>query len=194
MEGFLVTRWLDRWEEGIKQMAAWVMQGKIQTEETIMEGFEKMPDALIGLFTGSNKGKMVVKAWIKWKNCTRLLSILELTADKKVFMLPFFKAVMSKTIRLDHIILTDDMIWAALGLSDPPILHIIIDLGRLVRVQSFAYVAKALMVSKSACIKVAPPKILIEFGIVRIQKLEVMSQGFGAAKKEERLYCQACQR
>ena len=50
------------------------------------------------------------------------------------------------------------------------------------------------MVSKSACIKVAPPKIFIEFGIVRIQKLEVMSQGFGAAKKEERLYCQACQR
>merc|ERR1712029_648699 len=62
MEGFLVTRWLDRWEEGIKQMATWVMQGKIQTEETVMEGFEKMPDALIGLFTGSNKGKMVVKA------------------------------------------------------------------------------------------------------------------------------------
>merc|ERR1712141_668917 len=57
MEGFLVTRWLDRWEEGIKQMATWVMQGKIQTEETVMEGFEKMPDALIGLFTGSNKGK-----------------------------------------------------------------------------------------------------------------------------------------
>ena len=74
-----------------------------------------------------------------------------------------------------------------MGLSDPPILHIIIDLGRLVRVQSFAYVAKALMVSKSACIKVAPPKIFIEFGIVRIQKLEVMSQGFGAAKKEETL-------
>ena len=89
-------------------------------------------------------------------------------------------------VKLDHIILTDDMVWAALGLSDPPILHIIIDLGRLVRVQSFAYVAKALMVSKSACIKVAPPKVFIEFGIVRIQKLEVMSQGFGAAKKEER--------
>merc|ERR1711976_179243 len=61
MEGFLVTRWLDRWEEGIKQMATWVMEGKIQTEETVVEGFERMPDALIGLFTGSNKGKMVVK-------------------------------------------------------------------------------------------------------------------------------------
>merc|ERR1719367_1918133 len=62
IEGFLVGRWKARWEEGIKQMATWVMQGKIQTEETVMEGFEKMPDALIGLFTGSNLGKMVVKA------------------------------------------------------------------------------------------------------------------------------------
>ena len=62
MEGFLATRWLDRWEEGITQMAQWVMEGKIKTPQTIVEGFEKMPDALIGLFTGANKGKMVVKA------------------------------------------------------------------------------------------------------------------------------------
>ena len=62
MEGFIVTRWLDRWEEGIQQMAKWVLEGKIKTEETVMEGFEAMPDALIGLFTGANKGKMVVKA------------------------------------------------------------------------------------------------------------------------------------
>ena len=62
MEGFVVSRWLDRWVEGIKQMATWIMEGKIQTEETVMEGFENMPKAFIGLFSGSNKGKMVVKA------------------------------------------------------------------------------------------------------------------------------------
>merc|ERR1719210_2208118 len=55
MEGFLVTRWVDRWQEGIKQMAQWVMEGKIKTPQTIVEGFDKMPDALIGLFTGNNK-------------------------------------------------------------------------------------------------------------------------------------------
>ena len=43
-------------------MATWIMEGKIQTEETVMEGFENMPKAFIGLFSGSNKGKMVVKA------------------------------------------------------------------------------------------------------------------------------------
>ena len=43
-------------------MAAWIKEGKIKTEETIIEGFDKMPEALIGLFTGSNVGKMLVKA------------------------------------------------------------------------------------------------------------------------------------
>merc|ERR1712141_909965 len=62
MEGFLVTRWLPRWEEAIGCMAQWIMEGKIKTPQTVVEGFEKMPDALIGLFTGANKGKMVVKA------------------------------------------------------------------------------------------------------------------------------------
>ena len=43
-------------------MAQWIMEGNIKTPQTVVEGFEKMPDALIGLFTGANKGKMVVKA------------------------------------------------------------------------------------------------------------------------------------
>ena len=47
--------------EGIAQMAQWMREGKIKTEETIVEGFEKMPEAFIGLFTGANLGKMVVK-------------------------------------------------------------------------------------------------------------------------------------
>ena len=62
MEGFLVTRWLPKWPEAIGQMAQWIMEGKLKTPQTVVEGFEKMPDALIGLFTGANKGKMVVKA------------------------------------------------------------------------------------------------------------------------------------
>lgn len=62
MEGFLVSRWANRWEEGIKQMAEWIKGGKIKTEETIVEGFDKMPQAFIGLFSGENVGKMIVKA------------------------------------------------------------------------------------------------------------------------------------
>ena len=51
--------------EGIMQMAQWIREGKIKTEETVVEGFENMPEAFKGLFTGANKGKMVVKAQIE---------------------------------------------------------------------------------------------------------------------------------
>ena len=34
----------------------------IKVRETVVDGFDKMPQALMGLFTGDNTGKMVVKA------------------------------------------------------------------------------------------------------------------------------------
>jgi len=56
-------RWAGpRWVEGIKAMAGWVASGKIKVRETVVDGFDKMPQALMGLFTGDNTGKMVVKA------------------------------------------------------------------------------------------------------------------------------------
>jgi len=43
-------------------MAGWVASGKIKVRETVVDGFDKMPQALMGLFTGDNTGKMIVKA------------------------------------------------------------------------------------------------------------------------------------
>merc|ERR1712088_300379 len=63
VEGFLVGRWKGaQWVEGIEAMAGWVASGKIKVRETVVDGFDKMPQALMGLFTGDNTGKMVVKA------------------------------------------------------------------------------------------------------------------------------------
>merc|ERR1719430_3011291 len=62
VEGFLVGRWTERWMEGVTAMAGWVMKGDIKVRETVVEGFQKMPIAFMGLFTGDNTGKMVVKA------------------------------------------------------------------------------------------------------------------------------------
>merc|ERR1719259_663496 len=61
VEGFLVGRWKARWVEGIKAMASWVGSGQVVVKETVVEGFEKMPEAFMGLFTGANTGKMIVK-------------------------------------------------------------------------------------------------------------------------------------
>ncbi|XP_037083302.1 LOW QUALITY PROTEIN: prostaglandin reductase 1-like [Pollicipes pollicipes] len=64
VEGFIVSRWdkEDLWQKGVQQMAAWIRDGKIKVQETVTEGFEKMPQAFIGMLQGENTGKAVVKA------------------------------------------------------------------------------------------------------------------------------------
>jgi NADPH-dependent curcumin reductase CurA len=39
-----------------------VKEGKLKTTETIIDGFDQLPTALLGLFKGENTGKMLVKA------------------------------------------------------------------------------------------------------------------------------------
>ena len=61
MKGFIVTQYASRFGEGIKQLAEWFISGKLKHAETIVEGFENTPQAFIGLFSGENLGKQVVK-------------------------------------------------------------------------------------------------------------------------------------
>ena len=60
MQGILVFDWLDRYPEGIAQMAAWIKEGKIRYREDVMEGFERLPSAFLRLFSGENFGKQLV--------------------------------------------------------------------------------------------------------------------------------------
>lgn len=62
MEGFVVTRWWNQWPEGQKQLKTWTDDGKLKYRETITNGFENMPQALIAMLQGQNFGKAVVKA------------------------------------------------------------------------------------------------------------------------------------
>ena len=61
MKGFIVSQYASRFGEGVKQLAEWFMSGKLKHAETIAEGFENTPQAFIGLFSGENLGKQVVK-------------------------------------------------------------------------------------------------------------------------------------
>jgi NADPH-dependent curcumin reductase CurA len=61
MQGFIVTDYAPRFSEGVMQLARWVAEGKLKYAETIVEGFENTPQAFIGLFTGENLGKQIVK-------------------------------------------------------------------------------------------------------------------------------------
>jgi NADPH-dependent curcumin reductase CurA len=61
MKGFIITDYTARFAEGVAQLAKWLAAGKLKYAETVMEGFENTPQAFIGLFTGENLGKQIVK-------------------------------------------------------------------------------------------------------------------------------------
>ncbi|MEH6884722.1 NADP-dependent oxidoreductase, partial [Priestia megaterium] len=61
MKGFIVADYADKFPEGIKQLGEWVQQGKIKYSENVVEGFENVPEAFLGLFEGANLGKQLVK-------------------------------------------------------------------------------------------------------------------------------------
>ena len=42
-------------------MVPWIQDGKIKSRETVVEGLDNALDAFLGLFSGNNFGKMVVK-------------------------------------------------------------------------------------------------------------------------------------
>ncbi len=53
--------WQKKIPQALAELAQWIGEGKIQVKETVVEGFENTPSAFIGLFDGSNTGKMIVK-------------------------------------------------------------------------------------------------------------------------------------
>jgi NADPH-dependent curcumin reductase CurA len=61
LEGFIVTDSYDRRAEAEARLARWIAEGRIKAELDILDGLEKAPEALIGLFEGNNRGKRAVR-------------------------------------------------------------------------------------------------------------------------------------
>jgi NADPH-dependent curcumin reductase CurA len=61
MKGFIITEYAARFVEGVMHLAQWLAAGKLRYAETIVEGFDNTPQAFIGLFSGENLGKQIVK-------------------------------------------------------------------------------------------------------------------------------------
>lgn len=61
MEGFLVLTFAPRFGEAIRDLLQWKKEGKLHVEEYLVEGLEKAPQTLQGLFTGQNLGKTIMK-------------------------------------------------------------------------------------------------------------------------------------
>jgi NADPH-dependent curcumin reductase CurA len=61
MQGFIVSDFPQYREPFERDMKKWLETGEVVWEETVAEGLEHAVDALVGLFSGKNLGKMVVK-------------------------------------------------------------------------------------------------------------------------------------
>jgi len=61
IQGILSRDYKDRMDEMVQVMSGWLKEGKLKIDETVVEGFEKLPSSLNSLFYGKNLGKLVVK-------------------------------------------------------------------------------------------------------------------------------------
>ena len=61
MRGFNALQMWDRFDEAFADLRLWGAQGRLVHRETVFDGFQSCVDALNGLFTGANIGKMLVK-------------------------------------------------------------------------------------------------------------------------------------
>lgn len=61
VQGFTVLDYLDRFGEGIGQLAQWVMAGEIKYREEVVDGLDNILPTFLRLFDGSNQGKLVIR-------------------------------------------------------------------------------------------------------------------------------------
>ncbi|MCM3905000.1 MAG: NADP-dependent oxidoreductase [Pyrinomonadaceae bacterium] len=61
MQGFIITDFAPRFAAGVTQLGQWLREGKMKYAENIVDGFENTPQAFLGLFSGENLGKQLVR-------------------------------------------------------------------------------------------------------------------------------------
>ena len=61
MQGFIVSNYAEKFPDAMQKLAGWLAEEKLTYTETIVDGFDNIPQAFIDLFEGKNKGKMIVK-------------------------------------------------------------------------------------------------------------------------------------
>eukprot|EP00438_Fugacium_kawagutii_P021155 Skav201944 [mRNA] locus=scaffold2764:90059:91425:- [translate_table: standard] len=61
IEGFLLFQFTpEEIQECQETMMSWLKSGKISDTSTFVDGFENLPQGILGLFNGTNTGKMLL--------------------------------------------------------------------------------------------------------------------------------------
>jgi NADPH-dependent curcumin reductase len=61
LQGFRIGNHLERRDQALGELMAWYRAGRLKWRETVAEGFEQAPAALINMLSGGNIGKQVVQ-------------------------------------------------------------------------------------------------------------------------------------
>jgi NADPH-dependent curcumin reductase CurA len=61
MQGFVASDFGHLNAAFVADMTAWLKDGRVKYQETVLDGFERAPEGLIGLFEGRNAGKMIIR-------------------------------------------------------------------------------------------------------------------------------------
>jgi len=61
VQGFIVGDRMNLWPQALADLTGWVASGELKYRETVAQGLENAPKALIGVFKGENLGKQLVK-------------------------------------------------------------------------------------------------------------------------------------
>ncbi len=61
IQGFIVSDHYDRYPAFLADMSQWIRDGRVKYREDVAEGLENAPSAFIGMLTGKNFGKQLVK-------------------------------------------------------------------------------------------------------------------------------------
>ena len=61
MRGFFVYNHAQEFDAAEAAMAEWIREGRLRVVADEIQGFEKMPEALMGMFTATGGGKRYVK-------------------------------------------------------------------------------------------------------------------------------------
>jgi NADPH-dependent curcumin reductase CurA len=61
MQGFVASDFGHLNAAFVSDMTTWLKDGRIKYQETVLDGIERAPEGLIGLFEGRNAGKMIIR-------------------------------------------------------------------------------------------------------------------------------------
>ncbi len=61
LQGFVASDFGHLQSRFIEDVTGWLKSGELKFQETVLDGFERAPEGLIGLFEGRNSGKMLIR-------------------------------------------------------------------------------------------------------------------------------------